>query len=95
MFPTQRHRFAGFVGRLTAPKKPRIVQENHWKEMPGTRSAIFYRQQAERLTSIAAEINNAATRLELLAIAANFRKLADYATANSYFAEEGERSESA
>jgi len=57
-------------------------------EMPGAGSAFFYRRQAERLTLIAAEINNPAVRLELLEIAANFLKLADYASANGNFAEE-------
>jgi hypothetical protein len=50
--------------------------------MPETGSASFYRQQAERLTSLAAETNHPPTRLELLAIAASFQKLADYAAAN-------------
>lgn len=56
--------------------------------MPGAGSALFYRRQAERLTLIAGEINNPATRLELLEIAANFLKLADYASAHANFAEE-------
>ncbi len=58
--------------------------------MPETGSATFYRQQAERLTFIAAETTNPATRLELLEIAASFQKLAEYASANSNFAEQEE-----
>lgn len=56
--------------------------------MPGAGSASFYRRQAERLTLIAAEINHPATRLELLEIAVNFLKLADYAAANGNFVAE-------
>jgi hypothetical protein len=63
--------------------------------MPETGSATFYRQQAERLTFLAAETINAAARLELLEIAASFQKLADYASANTNFAEEEEASHSA
>ena len=48
----------------------------------------FYRHQAERLTAIAAAASDTATRLELLGIAANFQKLADYASANRNLAEE-------
>jgi len=58
--------------------------------MPDTGSAPFYRQQAERLTFLAAETINPATRLELLEIAASFQKLADYASANSNCAASGE-----
>lgn len=58
-------------------------------------SVTFYRQQAERLTFIAAETADAATRLELLEIAASFQKLANYASANSNFAEEEAASETA
>ena len=56
--------------------------------MPKTGSPTFYRQQAERLTFLAAETSSPATRLELLEIAASFRKLAEYASANGDFAEE-------
>ena len=56
--------------------------------MPKTASSTFYRQQAERLTFIAAEAMNPETRLELLEIAASFQKLADYASANSNSATE-------
>lgn len=45
-------------------------------------SARFYREQAERLTFLAAETANPGTRLELLEIAASFQKLAEYASAN-------------
>ncbi|HXR88399.1 MAG TPA: hypothetical protein VN728_15570 [Stellaceae bacterium] len=58
-------------------------------------SARFYRRQAERLAAIAAETTNSATRLELLQIAANFQKLAAYASANRLFAEDEEPRESA
>jgi hypothetical protein len=61
--------------------------------MPETGSAPFYRQQAERLTFIAAETTNPATRLELLEIAASFQKLAEYASANSNFTNEEESSQ--
>lgn len=63
--------------------------------MPGAGTAIFYRQQAERLIFLAAEMNNPATRLELLEIAAGFRKLADYASVNVDLAEAEETGESA
>jgi hypothetical protein len=56
--------------------------------MPEAGSAAFYRQQAERLSFIALDTTSAATRLELLEIAAGFRKLADYASANGNFATE-------
>ena len=58
--------------------------------MPKTASSTFYRQQAERLTFIAAETTNPDTRLELLEIAASFQKLADYASANCNSAAENE-----
>ena len=56
--------------------------------MAQTGSPTFYRQQAERLTFLAAETSSPAMRLELLEIAASFQKLAEYASANSDFAEE-------
>jgi hypothetical protein len=46
---------------------------------PGSPS--FYREQAERLTFLAAQTASPETRLELLEIAASFQKLADYASA--------------
>ena len=93
MFPTLRHCFAGFIGTLTASNYLGTCKKS--LKMPGAGSAFFYRRQAERLTLIAAEITNPATRLELLEIAASFLKLADYAAANANFVqEEVETSES-
>jgi hypothetical protein len=43
----------------------------------------FYREQAERLTYLAASAHEPATRLELLEIAATFRKLADHVAGKS------------
>lgn len=42
----------------------------------------FYREQAVRLTKLAAETASHANRLELLEIASVFQKLADHTTAN-------------
>lgn len=42
----------------------------------------FYRQQAERLTQLAAAAADPGVRLELLEIAAGFQKLARYAGVN-------------
>jgi hypothetical protein len=39
----------------------------------------FYRQEAERLAGLAAEVASPALRLEMLQIAASFLKLAEYA----------------
>ena len=63
--------------------------------MQETASVTLYRQQAERITFLAAETIDAATRLELLEIAASFQKLANYASANSNFATHEAASESA
>ncbi|HEX4195710.1 MAG TPA: hypothetical protein VHY80_21550 [Stellaceae bacterium] len=57
-------------------------------------SASFYREQAERLTFLAAETANPAMRIELLEIAASFHKLADHAAANSHATEEEDVSQS-
>jgi hypothetical protein len=54
--------------------------------MPEIGSATFYRQHAERLTFLAADTTNPATRLELLEIATGFQKLADHASANGNLA---------
>jgi hypothetical protein len=51
--------------------------------MPQPGTANFYRHQAECLSFLAAETVNAETRLELLEIAASFRKLADHASTNT------------
>jgi hypothetical protein len=51
----------------------------------------FYREQAERLTRIAAEASSPSTRLELLEIAASFQRLADYVSANNAAERVGQR----
>ncbi len=63
--------------------------------MSNAGAASTYREQAERLTFLAAGTASPETRLELLEIAASFQKLADYASANNNGAENEELSHSA
>jgi hypothetical protein len=51
--------------------------------MPDRGTPAFYREQAERLTRIAAETANPQIRLELLEIAASFQRLATFVVANA------------
>lgn len=50
--------------------------------MPARGTPAFYREEAARLTLIACDIADPTTRLQLMEIAASFRKLADFVTAN-------------
>lgn len=50
--------------------------------MPGRGTAEFYREQAARLTMIAADARTSEAKLELLEMAAVFRRLAERFTAN-------------
>jgi hypothetical protein len=94
MFPTPRHCFAGFIGRLKSGQENQ-PRKSVGRKMPEVGSAAFYRQQAEHLTFIAADMTNPATRLELLEIAAGFQKLAHYASANSVLAKKAAEEEEA
>jgi hypothetical protein len=55
----------------------------------------FYRDQAVRLTSLAADVTDASTRLELLEIAAAFQRLAEHIGANSEMAADALKPQSA
>ena len=51
-------------------------------ELPTRGTPAFYREEAARLTLIACDMADPTTRLELMEIAASFRKLADFVAAN-------------
>lgn len=51
-------------------------------ELPTRGTPAFYREEAARLTLIACDVSDPVTRLELMEIAASFRKLADFVIAH-------------
>jgi hypothetical protein len=46
--------------------------------LPPRGTPAFYREEAARLTLIACDVTDPTTRLELMEIAASFRKLAEF-----------------
>lgn len=56
-------------------------------QLPTHGSPDFYREEAARLTLIACDVADPVTRLELMEIAASFRKLADFVAAKFATAE--------
>jgi hypothetical protein len=60
--------------------------------MPEKATPEFYRQEAQRLTALATVTSDAALRLEIMEIAACFRRLANHADTSN---EDAERAKSA